>query len=96
MDLGLLVEAIRKTATEVKTEYTDIEFFFFGSILKGHCTKNDIDILVIYSDTNEPKIVRNSFHYLSMTFPLHFTFLKKNEENEFDFIKLTNAKSIWK
>lgn len=59
--------------------------YLFGSIITNKPFPNDIDILIIYENEEQPKIIRNIFEKVSYL-PIHFLFLTEKEENEKKFI----------
>ncbi|WP_157973008.1 nucleotidyltransferase domain-containing protein [Aureibaculum luteum] len=75
---------------EIESEY---EFYLFGSILKNK-RYNDIDILIIYSDFEELKKVKESINTVFYDRLPHLTCLTLNEELELNFIKKTNSRKI--
>lgn len=72
----------------------DVEFYIFGSILNKNKIPSDIDLLVIYSNKNEPKKIRNELHLECTFLPIDLIFMTKFEEKELSFIKRTKAIKI--
>jgi predicted nucleotidyltransferase len=56
---------------------------------------SDIDLLIIYTEPQHPKLIRAYFQKTELKLPLHITFLTNEEEVEFDFINSVNAKKIF-
>jgi predicted nucleotidyltransferase len=75
---------------ELESKY---EFYLFGSILKNK-HYNDVDILIIYSDFEELKKVKESINRIFYDKLPHLTCLTLNEELELNFIKKTNSRKI--
>jgi len=66
--------------------------YLFGSLLQENKKlKSDIDILILYKNENEPKIIREKLDPILLSFPIHITFLTYEEEIELNFIKTVNA-----
>lgn len=75
---------------ELESEY---EFYLFGSILNNK-HYNDVDILIIYSNFEELKKVKESINRVFYDKLPHLTCLTQNEELELNFIKKTNSRKI--
>ncbi|WP_411810689.1 nucleotidyltransferase domain-containing protein [Chryseobacterium scophthalmum] len=66
--------------------------YLFGSIIdENRNLKNDIDILILYKNENEPKIIREKLDQILILFPIHIIFLTYEEEDELNFIQRVNA-----
>lgn len=66
--------------------------YLFGSLLQENINlKSDIDILILYKNENEPKIIREKLTPILLLFPIHIIFLTYEEENELNFIKTVKA-----
>lgn len=66
--------------------------YLFGSIIEEKKSlKSDIDILILYRNKNEPKIIREKLDQILMSFPIHIIFLTYEEEAELNFSQRVNA-----
>lgn len=71
------------------------ECYLFGSIIEENKSlKSDIDILILYKEDNEPKIIREKLDQILISFPVHLIFLTYEEESELNFIDRVTAISI--
>jgi predicted nucleotidyltransferase len=66
--------------------------YLFGSIIdESRKLRNDIDILILYKNKSEPKIIREKLDPILTLFPLHIIFLTYEEEIELNFLQKVNA-----
>lgn len=72
-------------AEELSVQLPLLRWYLFGSILESSLA-NDIDLLVIYSQPNEPKLVREVLDDISQRLPLHLLFMTLEEETETQFL----------
>lgn len=68
------------------------ECYLFGSSLQeDEKLKSDIDILILYRNENEPKIIREKLDPILLSFPIHIIFLTYEEEVELNFSQRVNG-----
>lgn len=77
---------LTKKSKVLSSTISDLEWYLFGSFVVRPYEANDIDVLVVYNESSEPKIVRDAFHDFPLRLPLHLTFLLKQEVIELNFI----------
>ena len=63
-----------------------VEVFLFGSTRRGTAPHSDVDLLVVYHDQQEIRLVRNMLDKLDFEFPLDVIYMSAYEERELDFI----------
>ncbi len=89
-----LEKVITSIQTIISNDYfKKNEVYLFGSFLKRN-NFADIDILIIYCDYIELKILKGKINNKLNNCLLHFTCLTQLEEKELDFIRITNAMKI--
>ncbi|AXG69054.1 hypothetical protein KORDIASMS9_01273 [Kordia sp. SMS9] len=76
----------------ITTTHAHIRFYVFGSSLKSHKEQNDIDILIIYKNAQEPKMIRELLDASHL--PIDMVFFTEEEEEELGFIGEVNASPI--
>jgi predicted nucleotidyltransferase len=64
----------------------DEDWYLFGSITKGCSTPSDIDLLIIYSNSESPLRIREEMADLFLVRPLHLIFMTTEEELETNFV----------
>ena len=86
MELRESEKCIRLLATSAIDFTNKLRWFLFGSALNLDQFPNDLDVLVIYKDQDDPHVVR---HILDRDFPLfypplHLVFLTEDEEQHYN------------
>ncbi|MEJ5053678.1 nucleotidyltransferase domain-containing protein [Sphingobacterium sp. MYb382] len=66
-------------------------YLFGSSLQEDKNLKSDIDILILYRNENEPKIIREKLDPILLSFPIHIIFLTYEEEVELNFSQRVNA-----
>jgi predicted nucleotidyltransferase len=82
-DLKWLVEAIESSGTlPARTVW-----YLFGSVLRNNTPSRDIDVLILYEDWEDVRLVRKRLDKLELDRPLHLLFMTFAEEAELNFIR---------
>ena len=63
-----------------------IKAYAFGSAVYNAAAANDVDLLVIYENADQPDLVRAVLSPVDLKMPLHLTFMLEEEEQETAFI----------
>ena len=95
MDLKFISTLIQEKANDLNCIISGLKWYIFGSLLNNKIYFNDIDILVIYENENDPVFIKSYLQDLNLSLPLHFVFMTIEEENEFQFIKMQKAIQIF-
>lgn len=90
MELKRLIETFKL----FKNNFRNTEVLVFGSILSSDRFE-DTDLLLIYQDYEELVLLKNQIQDLLPFELIHFTCLTKTEESELNFIKKTNALTLY-
>lgn len=75
----------------LKTLQNNKCYLFGSSLQEDKNLKSDIDILILYRNENEPKIIREKLAPILLSFPIHIIFLTYEEEVELNFSQRVNA-----
>jgi len=86
MEIEDISSELTRIANKVNKQVPNLSWYLFGSVIDQPKKANDIDLLVIYRNKSDPKIVRNGLYEVPPRYPLHITFLSENEEKELKFI----------
>lgn len=65
----------------------DVEWFLFGSFLRGKRAPSDIDLLALCKDHRVAISVRENLSGLVIKFPIHLLVVTKDEERDLNFIE---------
>jgi len=86
------MENILNSLTSLLKSLPNNKCYLFGSVLQENKNlKSDIDILILYKNDTDPKIIRDQFDQILISFPIHIIFLTYEEEGELNFIERVNA-----
>ncbi|OCB77158.1 hypothetical protein B0A79_01955 [Flavobacterium piscis] len=94
MELESIQEELITVVKGLSLKVNFVDFYLFGSFLLNPRSANDIDILIIYENKNQIKVIKKDFENLSKEFPLHMNYFTHKEEKELNFIKTQRAKKI--
>jgi predicted nucleotidyltransferase len=95
MELEPIIQELLVIGNRLLQKVNLVDCYLFGSILVEPKLANDIDILIIYDNESQIKIIKEEFEYLSKEFPLHMNYFTPTEEKELNFIAGQNAKKIF-
>jgi len=70
-----------------------IKIYAFGSAIRSDKQPNDIDILIIYVEDTQPKVIRRLLDNMG-NMPLHLIFMFPQEELETNFIRAQKCVEI--
>ncbi|OEE57652.1 hypothetical protein [Vibrio splendidus] len=87
VDLHPLFLSLKKV---LQQQGLSVEVYIFGSALYERFP-NDIDILVIYSTSDELLFIKSQLFQISLDYPLDIYYMTLDEVNELDFINTTKA-----
>ncbi len=85
---------IKHEIETISRKYSDHKFYLFGSFLTNKKTFGDIDILILYENTEFIKFIRRDFQNVKSYEIFHLMFLSFDEELEMNFIEKVNAEEI--
>lgn len=95
MELTIITRYLQEKANELDFVIPGLKWYIFGSLLNDKNHSNDVDVLVIYESTNDPKIIKSHLQNLSLLLPLHLVFMTLEEENELQIIETQKATQIF-
>jgi hypothetical protein len=81
-----ILDDITQALNNNKEAIGEVHVYAFGSLLKEGASPNDIDILAVYENAEQPSRIRSALTPLASSVPLHLTFMLPQEEAELDFI----------
>ncbi|MEQ1764553.1 MAG: hypothetical protein ABL984_15595 [Pyrinomonadaceae bacterium] len=85
MELIQISALLIAQAEKLSVSLPSLRWHLFGSILWAS-RPNDIDLLVIYEQLIEPKLVREALREISLTLPLDILFMTEKEVIETQFL----------
>jgi len=94
MEIETVSQELKKIGNSFLTENNNIECYIFGSALYKNCP-NDFDILIIYDNVEQLKLIKSKIKHIINLFPLHLNYFTFLEEKELNFIKQQNATRIF-
>lgn len=93
MDLGQisnrLGEAIRNTPTNGR-----VSAYLFGSVLISTARADDLDLLVLYSETGDCGALREAIHEVVLPLPVDLILMNEEEEKHYGFLDGVHAQRI--
>ena len=95
MELNPIILALKEKAAEVDLNVPNLKWYLFGSILIKTKMANDIDLLVVYKNDNDARMVRFLLSEFSLYYPVDLMLLTEKEENEFQFVNEQKACNIF-
>lgn len=87
-------EAIKSLKEECESKEWEADWFLFGSFLDCNSSASDIDLLVVTTDSRCKEIIRSALEETLLSFPVDLIIMSKTEEEELNFIAVTNARKI--
>jgi predicted nucleotidyltransferase len=95
MDLEEVSSVLREQAKVIAAKVPSAEWYLFGSVVRGVPLPSDIDLLIVYSTPGDARELREGLKSYSASVPLHLFMLRKDEENELQFVRQERAIRIF-
>ncbi|MCA1908292.1 MAG: nucleotidyltransferase domain-containing protein [Magnetospirillum sp.] len=86
-DTFFIIEAVHAA----KNSLAGTTWYLFGSVVNGGKSCSDIDILVVYDRQDAIAKARACLTNFMMAYPIHLTFISRDEEGELGFICSENC-----
>ena len=87
-------KAIKSLKEECESKGWEADWFLFGSFLDCNSPSSDIDLLVVTTDFRCKEVIRAALEETLLSFPVDLIIMSKAEEEELNFIAVTNARRI--
>lgn len=86
---------MKHEAQALATNVPGAEWYLFGSVARHEKLPTDVDLLIVYQRDSDVRELRKGLESLSRSLPLHLLFLRRDEENELQFVAEQRAMRIF-
>jgi predicted nucleotidyltransferase len=95
VELKEIEPKLQREAQTLSRQAPGAEWYLFGSIIRHEPLPSDVDLLIVYKNDVDARILRHGLAPLSQFFPLHLLLLRKDEETELNFVNEQKASRIF-
>jgi predicted nucleotidyltransferase len=95
MELKEIASKLQHEARTLSRQAPGAEWYLFGSIIRHEPLPSDVDLLIVYKNDSDARVLRRGLEHLSRFFPLHLLLLRKDEESELNFVNEQKASCIF-